>query len=65
MNKTLEKNKEQSITVSAETLSKMLNCGRATAVKIGTDAGARIQIGRRVLFKVSVIEKYLEEIAGV
>lgn len=64
MNKTLENNKGQNITVNIETLAEMLNCGRATAVKIGTDAGARIQIGRRVLFKVSVVEKYLEEIAG-
>ena len=38
--------------------------GRATAVKIGTEAGAKIQIGRRVLFKVSVVEKYLDSMAG-
>lgn len=49
------------ITVSAETLAKMLDCGRATAVKIGEEAGARIKIGRRVLFNVVKINAYLEK----
>ena len=47
MNKTLMRDNKEFLTVSAETLAGMLNCGRATAVKIGTDAGAKIQIGRR------------------
>lgn len=47
------------ITVNANTLAGMLDCGRATAVKIGTEAGARIQIGNRVLFKVDAIKEYL------
>ncbi len=64
MKKTLNRNNEKFLTVSAETLAGMMNCGRATAVKIGTDAGARIQIGRRTLYKVSIIEKYLESMAG-
>ena len=46
------------------TLAGMLNCGRATAVKIGTDAGAKIQIGRRTLYKVSIVEKYLDSLSG-
>lgn len=63
MKKTLNRNGEELLTVNTETLAGMLNCGRATAVKIGTDAGAKIQIGRRTLYKVSIIEKYLEAIA--
>ena len=55
---------ERNLTVNAETLAGMLDCGRSTAVKIGTDAGAKIQIGRRTLYKVSIIEKYLEALAG-
>lgn len=51
------------ITVSAETLAGMFDCGRATAVKIGEDAGARIKIGRRVLYNVSKIQKYLDSIS--
>ena len=53
---------KERITVSAETLAGMLDCGRATAVKIGTDAGAKIQIGRRTLYKVSIVEKYLDNL---
>ena len=63
MNKTLNRGNEKFLTVSAETLAGMLNCGRATAVKIGTEAGAKIQIGRRTLYKISIIERYLEAIA--
>lgn len=64
MKKTLNRDNEKFLTVNADTLAGMLNCGRATAVKIGTDAGAKIQIGRRTLYKVSIIEKYLESVAG-
>jgi len=38
----------------------MLSCGRATARKIGEQAGARIEIGRRVLYSVDAVKKYLE-----
>lgn len=64
MKKTLNRGNEEFITVNADTLAGMLNCGKATAVKIGVNAGARIQIGRRTLYNVSVIKKYLETIAG-
>lgn len=50
------------ITVNADTLAGMLDCGRATAIKIGTDAGARVQIGTRVLFKVAEVERYISEL---
>lgn len=63
MKKTLSRDNEKFLTVNADTLAGMLNCGRATAVRIGTDAGAKIQIGRRTLYKVSIIEKYLEAVA--
>lgn len=52
------------LTVNADTLAGMLNCGKATAVKIGTDAGARIQVGRRTLYQVKKIELYLDTLAG-
>lgn len=52
------------LSVTAETLAEMLNCGRATAVKIGVDSGAKMQIGRRALYKVSVVEKYLDSLVG-
>ena len=37
--------------------------GQASARKIGEDAGARIEIGRRVLYVVGKVEKYLNTIA--
>ncbi len=64
MKKTLNRDSKELLAVSAETLAGMLDCGRATAVKIGTNAGAKIQMGRRTLYKVSIIEKYLESVAG-
>lgn len=44
-------------------LQALLMAGRATAVKIGTEAGARIQIGRRVLWNVSKVQQYLDSIS--
>lgn len=49
------------LTVNTETLAAMLDCGRSTAMKIGTEAGAKIKIGQRTLFRVPVIERYLDE----
>lgn len=64
MRKTIDRENKEYLTVNADTLAGLLNCGRATAVKIESDAGAKIQIGRRTLYKVSIIERYLESIAG-
>lgn len=65
MNKTKKIDSANRITVDAETLAGMLNCGRATAAKIGKDSGARVQVGRRVLYKVSRIEEYIDSLSGV
>lgn len=51
------------LAVSAEVLAQMLNCGRATAVKIGSEAGAKIQIGRRVLWNVDKIQRYIDNMS--
>ena len=63
MKKTKIRKTDRQISVDAEKLAALLGCGRATAVKIGSKAGAKIQIGRRVLYKVATIEKYLDEIS--
>lgn len=47
-------------TVNTETLAEKLDCGRTTAVKIGEEAGAKIQIGKRVLWSVNKIQEYLD-----
>ena len=60
MNKTTQRKSDQQITVDVEKLAGMISCGRATARKIGEQAGARITIGRRVLYSVDAVKKYLE-----
>ena len=59
MNKTKARNSEYLITVDINKLSAMLSCGHATARKIGEQAGARITIGRRVLYSVDKVQMYL------
>ena len=49
--------------VDTKELQKMIGAGYKTAVKIGTEAGARIKIGRRVLWNVGKIQKYLDMIS--
>lgn len=51
------------VTVTTENLQNILDCGRPTAVEIGTLAKARIEVGRRVLWNVGKIQKYLDSIA--
>ena len=59
MNKTKIRATEQPIAVAIEGLSARLSCGRATARKIGEQAGAKILIGRRVLYSIEKVKKYL------
>lgn len=65
MNRSKNRNEitEKKVTVNAETLAAMLDCGRATAVKVGDAAGARIKIGKRLLFKLDKVNEYLTRLA--
>ena len=60
----LVNNSAKRLAVSSERLAAMLDCGRGTAVKIGTEAGARIKIGKKVLFDISKVQAYLNQISG-
>lgn len=51
------------LAVTTERLQNILDCGQPTAVKIGTLAKARVEIGRRVLWNVSKVQKYLDDIS--
>ena len=51
------------LTVDTAGLKNLLNAGHQTAVEIGTAAGAKITVGRRVLWNISKIQKYLDEIS--
>ena len=64
MRQTKDRKSSTRLAVDIEGLAAMLSCGQMTARKIGEDAGARIIIGRRLLYSVQKIEKYLESIAG-
>lgn len=66
MRKTNQGNKELGrkdniyrMSVSTEELQLMLGCGRKTAVYIGTEAGARLDVGKRVLWVVEKVQKYI------
>lgn len=50
-------------TVDIIGLQQLLSVGKRTAAEIGTAAGARIQVGRRVLWNVGKIQKYLDSIS--
>lgn len=51
------------LAVTTERLQNILDCGRPTAVEIGTLAKARVEVGRRVLWNISKVQKYLDSIA--
>lgn len=57
------KTNSQSLCVDTPGLQEILQSGRKTAVEIGIQAEARVQIGRRVLWNVSKIKKYLDSIS--
>ncbi len=63
MKKTKDRETDRLLSVDAEKLTAMLSCGQSTARKIGEEAGAKIVIGRRVLYSVGKIEKYIEKVA--
>jgi hypothetical protein len=51
------------ILVDTAGLMACTHAGRATAVKIGTEANARVQIGRRVFWNVGKVRQYIDQIA--
>lgn len=63
MRKTMANNSTDALMITTAQLMQKMNCGYQSAVKIGTEAQARIYVGRRVWFNVKKIEHYLETIA--
>ncbi|MDD6464350.1 MAG: hypothetical protein PUF75_00225 [Coprococcus sp.] len=63
MNKTTRYKEENRLTVDIDGLMAMLSCGAVTARKIADCAEAKIVIGRRVLYNVDKIKKYLDATA--
>lgn len=54
---------ENQMLVDTNGLQEMLCAGRPAAVKIGTDAGARVQSGRRVFWNVRKVQQYIDSIS--
>ena len=50
------------LTVDTKELKVLLDCGYVTAVKIGTAAGSKITIGKRVLWNVQKLKTYLDSL---
>lgn len=48
------------MSVDTNELQVLVGAGRKTAVDIGIAAGARIQIGRRVLWNTRKVQRYLD-----
>ena len=63
MRKTTEYNTENRLTVDIECLMAMISCGAVTARKISDCAEEKIIVGRRVLYNVDKIKKYLDAMA--
>lgn len=51
------------LTVDTAGLMQLMHAGIKTATEIGVAAGAKIYVGRRVLWNVSKIKKYLDDIS--
>ena len=51
------------ICVTTDGLQDLLDCGRPSAVEIGTLAKARVEVGRRVLWNVSKVQSYIDRLA--
>ena len=48
------------LTVSTKNLMRLLDCGKPAAIRIGTKAGAKVVVGRRILWNVQAIRRYLD-----
>ena len=52
------------ICVNMETLTTILDCGRPTAEQIAIQSGAKLKIGRRSLYNLEKIKKYIDGFGG-
>lgn len=53
----------RNLSVNTETLMEVLDCGRKTATEIGNKAGAKMCVGRKILWNLKLIQQYLDTIA--
>lgn len=51
------------LAVGSDQLTEVLGCGKPMAIRIGTEAHARVQVGKRVLWNLKKVQEYLDEIS--
>jgi len=51
--------------MDTEELRAYTNLGRNNAMKLGEEIGAKVKVGKRVLWDRAKIDKYLDELTGV
>lgn len=56
--------RSDTVTLNIENLQSVLQCGRATAIRIAREAGAEIRIGKRVLYNRQKIEDFINANSG-
>ena len=52
----------QRLLVNTSDLMRLLSCGRPKAIEVGNEAGARIMLGRKVMWNVTAVREYLDSI---
>ena len=64
-NRTIIADVSKSRLMDTEELRAYTNLGRNNAMKLGDEIGARVQIGRRVLWDRVKIDQYFDSLTGV
>ena len=49
--------------VNTHELMLVLGCGRPSAIEVGTKAGARVMLGRKVAWNLAAVRRYLDSTA--
>lgn len=49
--------------VNTRELQSLLGCGRPMATELGAQAGAKVMLGRKVMWNVAAMQKHLDGIA--
>ena len=64
-NRTTTVDASKSRLMDTEELRAYTNLGRNNAMKLGEDIGAKVQIGRRVLWDRVKVDQYFDSLTGV
>ena len=54
----------QKILVNTEDLMRLTGYGRPTAIRIGTEANAKVSFGKKIMWNVEAVKKYVDSISA-